>query len=118
MSLEAWIFMVGFRVVDLGALVVWLVWFYRQCDKEDDESDGEDFRREHGDEPDQPPGPVGGDGLDVPLPDARPWPNRRRGHDDTQWPPKSPERRAPEPDHEPVRVDREPRRGRTPTRSG
>jgi hypothetical protein len=102
MSLEAWIFMVGFRVVDLGALVAWLVWFYRQCDKEDDESDGEDFRRHHDDEPDRPPAPVGGSGLDLPLPDAAPWPDRRRGHDDTTWPPKRPERRVPDRHREPT----------------
>ena len=29
MSTEGWIFMVGFRVFDVGLLVAWLVWFYR-----------------------------------------------------------------------------------------
>jgi hypothetical protein len=102
MSPEAWIFMVGFRVVDIGALVVWLVWFYRQCDKEDDESDGDDFRRDSGDEPAGPPPPKGGDGLGVPLPDAAPWPSRRRGHEDGAWPAHAPARRERAPHREPV----------------
>src|SRR4029079_2248263 len=38
MSTEGWIFMVGFRVLDVGLLVVWLVWFFRLRD--DDDSDG------------------------------------------------------------------------------
>ena len=32
--------MVGLRVFDIGALVVWLVWFFRQRDDEDDEGGG------------------------------------------------------------------------------
>ena len=114
MSVEGWILMVGLRVVDLGALVVWLVWFYRQCDKDDDDSDGEDFRR--GDtEPDGPPEPTGGPGIGAPLPDAGPWPTRRRGHDDVEWPPSRAPRRAPEPHPVPARVvepgEPAPRRG-------
>ena len=35
--------MVGLRVFDVGALVVWLVWFFRLRD--DDDDDGDDFRR-------------------------------------------------------------------------
>src|SRR3954449_9929159 len=38
MSTEGWIFMIGFRVLDVGLLVVWLVWFFRLRD--DDDSDG------------------------------------------------------------------------------
>lgn len=93
--------MVGFRVVDLGALVAWLVWFYRQCDKEDDESDGEDFRGPGEESPPQPPRPTGGRGLEPPLPDASPWPNRRRGHDDQAWASERPERRVTHPRREP-----------------
>ena len=100
MSLEAWIFLVGFRVVDLGALVVWLVWFYRECDNEDDESDDDDFRHPPDDEPNEPPKPTGG--LDLPLPDATPWRRRRRNHDDDPWPLERPARRAPERHREPV----------------
>ena len=29
MSAEGWIFMVGFRLFDVGLLVAWLVWFFR-----------------------------------------------------------------------------------------
>ena len=39
-TLTGWIFMVGLRVFDIGALVVWLVWFFRQRDDEDDEGGG------------------------------------------------------------------------------
>ena len=68
--------MVGLRVFDVGALVVWLVWFFRL---RDDDDDGEDFGRGHGDgsEPEEPCGPGG---LRLPLPDAAPWPVRRRDH--------------------------------------
>jgi len=38
MSTSGWIFMIGFRVLDVGLLVVWLVWFFRLRD--DDDSDG------------------------------------------------------------------------------
>ena len=31
-STEGWIFMVGFRVFDVGLLVLWLVWFFRLRD--------------------------------------------------------------------------------------
>ena len=77
MTLEGWIFMVGLRVFDVGALVVWLVWFFRLRD--DDDDDGDDFRRGTDDAPD--PGPKGDPpGLKLPMPDARPWPVRRRDH--------------------------------------
>jgi hypothetical protein len=76
-TLEGWIFMVGLRVFDVGALVVWLVWFFRLRD--DDDDDGDDFRRGSDDTPD--PGPRGNPpGLKIPLPDAKPWPVRRRDH--------------------------------------
>ena len=102
MSLEAWIFMVGLRVVDLGALIVWLVWFYRQCDKEDDEPGGEDFRR-HDEPEEEPPRPSSGGGLGVPLPDADPWPTRRRDHDVEPY--RRPARRQPaEPERTPVEI--------------
>jgi hypothetical protein len=77
-TLEGWIFMVGLRVFDVGALIVWLVWFFRLRD--DDDDDGDDFRR--GEDDDAPePGPSGAPpGLRLPLPDAAPWPQRRRDH--------------------------------------
>lgn len=96
-----WILMVGLRVVDLGGLIVWLVWFHRQCDQNDDESDGDDFRGP-ADEPDAPP-PTGGRDLHVPLSDADPWPSRRREHGDVAWPPAPPARRRPEPHRAPER---------------
>ena len=40
MTLTGWIFMVGLRVFDIGALVVWLVWFFKLRDDEDDEGGG------------------------------------------------------------------------------
>ena len=68
--------MVGLRVFDVGALVVWLVWFFRLRD--DDDDDGDDFRR--GEEEPPQPEPSGPPGLRIPLPDAAPWPARRRDH--------------------------------------
>ncbi|HYI79378.1 MAG TPA: hypothetical protein VEW67_00775 [Thermoleophilaceae bacterium] len=32
MSTEGWIFMVGFRVFDVGLLVAWLIWFFHLRD--------------------------------------------------------------------------------------
>ncbi|MDW5593946.1 hypothetical protein VSS74_06350 [Conexibacter stalactiti] len=78
MSTAGWIFLVGMRVFDLGGLIVWLVWFFRQ--REDDDWQGWD---DPGDDPppDQPPSPdPGGSGLRLPLPDADPWPSRVRDH--------------------------------------
>src|SRR3954449_12794344 len=62
--------MVGLRVFDIGALVVWLVWFFRQRDDEDDEGGGGPGGPGRGGDPDGGP----------PLPDAHPWPERRPGH--------------------------------------
>ena len=106
MSTEMWILMVGLRVVDLGALAVWLLWFHRQTSTDDEGSDGGDFVRSTDPMPDEPPAPTGGDDLDLPLPDALPWPSRRRDHSDDDWPPAKPVRRQPEPHREPVRVSR------------
>jgi len=77
-TLEGWIFMVGLRVFDVGALIVWLVWFYRRRDADDDAWGQDDGP---GPEPaaPEPPGPKPG-GLELPLPDAAPWPTRRRDH--------------------------------------
>ena len=41
MTTEGWIFMVGFRVFDVGLLVIWLIWFFRLRD-DDDDSRGDD----------------------------------------------------------------------------
>ena len=58
--------MVGLRVFDIGALVVWLVWFFRLRDDEDDEGGGGARWRRPRRRPDGGP----------PLPDAA-WPRRR-----------------------------------------
>jgi hypothetical protein len=66
MTTEGWIFMVGFRVFDVGLLIVWLIWFFRLRDDGDD-SHGEDGGGGEG--PDRGPtgGGPGGDGMPLPL---------------------------------------------------
>ena len=68
--------MIGLRVFDVGALIVWLVWFFRLRDDDDDSDDG----RGGGGQAPEPPKPRGPGGLKLPLPDASPWPARRRDH--------------------------------------
>src|SRR4051795_5395 len=90
MTTEGWIFMVGFRVFDIGLLILWLVWFFRLRD-DDDGDDGPG-----GGGPDEPRGDgPGGGGLDLPLLGrAKPGQGRDRGHDPV---PRLPRRRGPEP---------------------
>ena len=92
MSTEGWIFMVGFRVFDVGLLVVWLIWFFRLRD-DDDDPRGDDGGG--GDGPD--PGPdrdgPGGDRLPLPLGRFRSG-GRRRDH---SRPRSTPRRRGSEP---------------------
>src|SRR3954469_21550420 len=82
--------MVGFRVFDVGLLIVWLVWFFRLRDDEgpaDDEGPG-------GGGPD--PGPEdgpGGGGLRLPLGPVKPG-RRRRARPS---PPRRPPGRGAEP---------------------
>lgn len=69
--------MVGFRVFDVGLLVLWLVWFFRLRDDEDD-SPGDDG-------PGGGPGPgssdgPGGGGLGKRIGRARPGRGRLRDH--------------------------------------
>ncbi|HKP92188.1 MAG TPA: hypothetical protein VJT75_19620, partial [Thermoleophilaceae bacterium] len=64
MSAEGWIFMVGFRVFDVGLLIVWLVWFFRLRD--DDDSSEDDGPGGGGPQPTPGDGPGGG-GLRLPL---------------------------------------------------
>jgi hypothetical protein len=102
MSTAAWVFLVGFRVFDLGALVAWLVWFSRHSDEPDDDL-GDDLGGGGG----SPPGPEGPPPIPrdgIPLPDAGPWPVRRRDHGSFD-PVRRPARRAP---------DRRPRPQRAP----
>jgi hypothetical protein len=74
---EGWIFMVGFRVFDVGLLILWLVWFVRLRD--DDDSTDDDGPGGGGG-PENPPdrGPGGG-GLRLPLGFAKPG-GRQRDH--------------------------------------
>jgi hypothetical protein len=76
-TLEGWIFMVGLRVFDVGALIVWLIWFFRL---RDDDDDGDDFGGGDDAPEPEPTDPGGRGGLHLPLPDAAPWPVRRRDH--------------------------------------
>lgn len=107
MTTEGWIFMVGFRVFDVGLLIVWLVWFFRLRDDGDD-SRGDDGGGGEG--PDPPPdrdGP-GGDGMRLPLGRVRNGGPRLRDH---SRPPRPPRRRGaelPVPGPLPARV-RQPR---------
>jgi len=91
MSTEGWIFMVGFRIFDVGLLIVWLVWFFRLRDDDDAQEDdgpgggGPDPR------PDKGPGPGG---LRLPLGRAGQGSRRLRDH----WHPgRVPRRRGVEP---------------------
>ena len=77
MSTEGWIFMIGFRVLDVGLLVVWLVWFFRLRD--DDDSDGGGGPGGEGPEP-GPSGDPGGGGLVLPLGRFRSAARRIRDH--------------------------------------
>jgi len=93
-TLEGWIFMVGLRVFDVGALIVWLVWFFKLRDDEDDDSNGDDddFRGDDDREPREPPPPGGPPDLELPKPDADPWPHRRRDHQGDRRPASAPAR--------------------------
>lgn len=98
MSTAGWIFLVGMRVFDLGALIVWLVWFLRQQDEPGEWGDWDDPGR---DPPPAPPSPGPGDrGVRLPLPEAGPWPVRLRDHTAPHQP--AIQRRG-----EPVRPERE-----------
>jgi hypothetical protein len=69
--------MVGFRVFDVGLLIVWLIWFFRLRDDDgpaDDEGPGGG-----GPNPGPDDGPGGG-GLRLPLGPANPGRRMRDGH--------------------------------------
>ena len=67
MSTEGWIFMVGFRIFDVGLLILWLVWFFRLRDDDDDLPD-DDGPGGGGPDRDRDPGSGGGGGgLRLPL---------------------------------------------------
>ena len=79
MTTEGWIFMVGFRVFDVGLLVLWLIWFFRLRDEGDDPPDEDGGGGGGGPDPAPAIGPGGG-GLGLPLGRARPGGPRVRGH--------------------------------------
>ncbi|HEX8856717.1 MAG TPA: hypothetical protein VF752_14060 [Thermoleophilaceae bacterium] len=83
MTAEGWIFMVGFRVFDVGLLVLWLVWFFRL--REDEDSDDDGGNGGGGPQPERPTGPGGG-GLSLPLGRFSPGARRRDGHNPTHGP--------------------------------
>ena len=58
--------MVGFRVFDVGLLVVWLIWFFRLRDDGDDPP-GEDGGGGEGPDPGPGRDGPGGDGIRLPL---------------------------------------------------
>ncbi|HLM09795.1 MAG TPA: hypothetical protein VK307_08800 [Thermoleophilaceae bacterium] len=90
MTTEGWIFMVGFRVFDVGLLIVWLIWFFRLRD-DDDDSRGDDGGGGEGPGPRPGKNGPGGDGIRLPLGrwqlgrgrvrdhSRPPLPDRRRG---------------------------------------
>jgi hypothetical protein len=107
-SEEGWIFMVGFRIFDVGLLVLWLVWFLRLRDDDaDPNDDGGDSGG--GGPPVHPPDPSGGGGLALLLPGTLRAGRRLRDH---TRPPKPNRRRGAEPLRSPqparVRRDRRP----------
>ena len=68
--------MVGFRVFDVGLLVLWLLWFFRL---RDDDDSGEDDGPGGGGPEDPPERGPGGGGLRLPLGIAKPG-KRTRDH--------------------------------------
>jgi hypothetical protein len=105
---EGWIFMVGFRIFDVGLLVVWLVWFFRLRD--DDGSSDDDGPGGGGSDPGPRKGPGGG-GLGKPLGKLQQggWRARdhrrprhamvRRGRDPVPSPSRVRQPRTPQPAH-------------------
>jgi len=105
-STEAWIFLVGLRVFDLGGMIVWLIWFLRHDSGGADPDDEGGGGGGGGSQPQDRPKP-GGPGLDLPIADSGPWPTRLRDHGSARRPVPgvaSPawRRRAPRP-HQPLR---------------
>jgi hypothetical protein len=105
MKLQGLVFLIGLRVFDVGALIVWLIWFFKLRDDDDDDAGGDDFRGD-GDPPD--PEPSGPGGFGIPLPNADPWPRRRRGHEDRPGSTRPARPLSPRPHHVPARVRRTP----------
>ena len=79
--MEGWIFMVGFRVFDVGLLILWLVWFFRLREDGSDSPPEED-EGGGGGGPERKPGKgPGGGGLQLPAGPVPHGANRvRDGH--------------------------------------
>ena len=108
MTTEGWIFVVGFRVFDVGLLVVWLIWFFRLRDDGDD-SPGEDGGGGQGPDPGPGDDGPGGGGMRLPVGRARPG-RRLRDHAPLRHPRRrrGPERPIPSPLPSRVRQPRSP----------
>jgi hypothetical protein len=78
-STEGWIFMVGFRVFDVGLLVIWLIWFFRLRD-DGDEPPGDDGGGGEGPGPRPNRDGPGGEGIRLPLGRWAPGRGRDREH--------------------------------------
>ena len=103
--------MVGFRVFDVGLLVLWLVWFFRLRD--DDAGPSDDGDDGGGGPPVHPPEPSGGGGLGLVRPGTLRADRRLRDH---THPAKPRPRRGGEPlrSPQPARVRRSPGPVRVP----
>ena len=113
MTTEGWIFMVGFRVFDVGLLIVWLIWFFRLRD-DDDDSRGDDGGGGEGPGPRPNHDGPGGDGIRLPLGRWRPGRGRVKDHVPATRMPRRRGSDAPIPSPIPARVRRP---GRTPAPS-
>src|SRR5947209_12223291 len=87
---EGWIFMVGFRVFDVGLLIVWLIWFFRL---RDDDGPSDDDGPGGGGSGPRPRGGPGGGGHGKLLGRMRQG-DRLRGH---SRPERRPRRRGADP---------------------
>lgn len=77
--MEGWIYMIGFRVFDVGLLVLWLVWFFRLRDDSDPPDD--ERRDDDGGGPSlDPPDPSGGGPFTLLLPGSMGPGRRLRDH--------------------------------------
>ena len=106
--MEGWIYMVGFRVFDVGLLVLWLVWFFRLRDDSDppDDERGDDHG---GGPPLDPPDPSGGGPLRLLFPGALRSGRRLRDHAEREH--RIRKRGAdPKPERSPDRIRRTPHR--------
>ncbi|MFN2615991.1 MAG: hypothetical protein ABR581_02580 [Thermoleophilaceae bacterium] len=105
MTTEGWIFMVGFRVFDVGLLVLWLIWFFRLRDDGEEPPEEGGGGGEGGPEPGPSDGPGGG-GFGVPLGRCRPGGPRVRGHGPLRPGPRRRGAEPPVPSPLPARVRR------------